>query len=388
RSRSGRRGQRGQRSRRSQWSRQGWHSHPHSQGRLMGWDNPPVSWSEMERILSGRVAPGDGYETRGDGGDSPGWARRRERYSGAKPIGVERTPYAELHCHSNFSFLDGASHPEELVEAAALLGLDAIAITDHDGMDGVVRFAEGARELGVRAVFGAELSLGLGDPQNGVADPEGEHLLLLATGTTGYARLCRTITTGQLADGSEKGRPIYDLEQIVEETAGGGVVPTGCRKVSVRAALLSDGPRAALAELTSLVERFGRDRVYVELIDHGLPLDTTHNDLLAELAVELRLPTIATNAVHYAHPDRGDLAPAMAAVRARRSLDEIDAWLPPAPTAYLRSGAEMSRRFARYPGAVRRAAQLGHELAFDLTLVAPKLPPFEVAGHTENSYLR
>ncbi|MGH3880699.1 MAG: error-prone DNA polymerase [Actinophytocola sp.] len=357
----------------------------------MGWDNPPVRWSELERILSGRP-PEDGHEIRGDGGDSPAWTNHRERYTappGARPTAAEeRTPYAELHCHSNFSFLDGASHPEELVEAAALLGLDAIAITDHDGMYGVVRFAEAAKELGVRTVFGAELSLGLNEPQNGVADPEGEHLLLLATGTKGYARLCRTITTGQLADGSEKGRPSYDLDEIVEETAGECVVLTGCRKGSVRAALLRDGPRAALAELSALVERFGRDRVYVELIDHGLPLDTTHNDLLAELAVELRLPTIATNAVHYAHPDRGDLAAAMAAVRARRSLDEIDGWLPPAPTAYLRSGAEMSRRFARYPGAVRRAARLGHELAFDLTLVAPKLPPFEVAGHTEDSYLR
>ncbi|MGH3762540.1 error-prone DNA polymerase [Actinophytocola sp.] len=366
----------------------------------MGWNNPPVSWSELERILSGRP-PEDDHgkgEIKGDGGDSPAWTRHRERYTAPAGVGPPgptdlagaeaRTPYAELHCHSNFSFLDGASHPEELVEAAALLGLDAIAITDHDGMYGVVRFAEAAEELGVRTVFGAELSLGLGEPQNGVADPEGEHLLLLATGATGYARLCRTVTTGQLADGSEKGRPIYDLDQIVAETAGECVVLTGCRKGAVRAALLRDGPAAAFDELARLVEMFGADRVYVELIDHGLPLDTTHNDLLAELAMDLRLPVIATNAVHYAHPNRGDLAAAMAAVRARRSLDELDGWLPPAPTAYLRSGAEMGRRFARYPGAVQRAALLGLELSFNLKLVAPKLPSFEVNGHTEDSILR
>jgi error-prone DNA polymerase len=222
-----------------------------------------VSWSELERVLSGRP-PGNGpeKEIHGDGGDSPAWTRRRERYTapagGGSPgstdlAGAEvRTPYAELHCHSNFSFLDGASHPEELVEAAALLGLDAIAITDHDGMYGVVRFAEAAKELGVRTVFGAELSLGLREPQNGIADPEGEHLLLLATGTTGYARLCRTITSGQLADDSEKGRPVYDLAEVVEETADDCVVLTGCRKGAVRAALLRDGPAAAFAELTRL----------------------------------------------------------------------------------------------------------------------------------------
>jgi error-prone DNA polymerase len=369
----------------------------------MGWNNPPVSWSELERILSGRP-PEDGRkdehgrEIRGDGGDSPAWTHHRERYTAPAGIGPpgptdltgaeDRTPYAELHCHSNFSFLDGASHPEELIEAAALLGLDAIAITDHDGMYGVVRFAEAAKELGVRTVFGAELSLGLTEPQNGVADPEGQHLLLLATGTTGYARLCRTITTGQLADGGEKGHPIYELGAVVEETAGECVVLTGCRKGAVRAALVRDGPAAAYAELTRLVELFGPDRVYVELIDHGLPLDTTHNDLLARMALDLHLPVVATNAVHYAHPNRGDLAAAMAAVRARRSLDELDGWLPPAPAAYLRSGAEMRRRFARYPGAVQRAALLGLELAFDLKLVAPKLPSFEADGHTEDTILR
>ena len=352
----------------------------------------------MERILSGRPEP------KGDGGDSPAWTHKRERYTapaGVGPPGVTdyaggdadvRVPYAELHCHSNFSFLDGASHPEELVESAALLGLDAIAITDHDGMYGVVRFAEAARELAIRTVFGTELSMGLSQPQNGIADPEGDHLLLLATGVDGYGRLCRAITDGQLANGdidkAEKGRPVYDFDDVVDQTRGHVVALTGCRKASVRRALLRDGPDAAFAELYRLADAFGRDHTFVELIDLGYPLDTTHNDLLAEMALELRLPTIATNAVHYAQPTRGELATALAAVRARRSLDEMDGWLPPAPTAYLRSGAEMRRRFARYPGVVARSALLGVQLSFDLKLVAPNLPPFDIPGHTEITYLR
>src|SRR2546428_1627454 len=97
--------------------------------------------------------------------------------------------YAELHCHSNFSFLDGASHPEELAEEAARLGLEALAITDHDGFYGVVRFAEAAREVGLPTIFGAELSFGLHKPQNGAADPEGHHLVVLARDPAGYARL-------------------------------------------------------------------------------------------------------------------------------------------------------------------------------------------------------
>ncbi|SDD16947.1 error-prone DNA polymerase [Actinokineospora iranica] len=358
----------------------------------MGWNNPPVRWSELERVLSGRAPE------IGDGGDSPAWTRRRERY--LPPAGVSapgatdhadgdsRVPYAELHCHSNFSFLDGASHPEELVEAAALLGLDAIAITDHDGMYGVVRFAEAARELGIRTVFGTELSLGLTAPQNGVADPEGEHLLLLAEGEEGYRRLCRVLTSAHLL-GGEKGKPDYNLAEVVEETRDHCVVLTGCRKGAVRRALAEGGPAAAFEQLRLLVVAYGPDRVFVELVDHGLPEDSARNDLMAGMAAELGLPTVATNAVHYAHPARGRLAAAMAAVRARRGLDDLAGWLPPSATAHLRTGREMAARFARYPGAVQRAAVLGVRLSFDLSLVAPELPPFDVPeGHTEISYLR
>src|SRR6266513_418142 len=116
--------------------------------------------------------------------------------------------YAELHCHTNFSFLDGASHPEELVEEAARLGLEALAVTDHDGMYGVVRFAEAAHAVGMPTVFGAELTLDLPRrSQAGLADPEGRHLVVRARDPSGYARLCRTISHAQMT-GGEKGLPM------------------------------------------------------------------------------------------------------------------------------------------------------------------------------------
>ena len=196
----------------------------------MAWSNPDVPWSDLEAVLSGRSGSSLTGGPEADGGDAPAWSRKREPYRPPEPVapapGTGRVPYAELHCHSNFSFLDGASHPEELVEEAARLGLEAVALTDHDGMYGVVRFAEAAAELGVRTVFGAELSLGLSAPQNGVADPEGSHLLLLARGPQGYQGLCRTISTAQLA-GREKGRPVYDLDEVVADTAGHVLVLTG-----------------------------------------------------------------------------------------------------------------------------------------------------------------
>src|ERR687893_2802040 len=276
----------------------------------MGWNNTPVRWVDLERVLSGRPTgsrsgwsrPGHRDEEHpGDGGDSPAWTRHRDRYeppSLSLAQSQPHPPYAELHTHSNFSFLDGASHPEELVEEAARLGLEAIALTDHDGMYGVVRFAEAARELDVATVFGAELSLGLSAPQNGVADPEGSHLLLLARGPEGYRALCRTISTAQLR-GEEKGRPVYDPDEVVADTAGQVVVLTGCRKGAVRQALRAGGRDAAGKELRRLVERFGADHVAVELTYAGLPPDTELNDVLAELASDAGLPTVATTAAHY-----------------------------------------------------------------------------------------
>ena len=125
----------------------------------MGFRNPPVPWSELERRLSNGRSPGS--PTWNGGGDSPAWSRKRQPYeppTAPRPA-APATPYAELHCHSNFSFLDGASHPEELAEEAARLGLEALALTDHDGLYGVVRFAEAARAVGLPTVFGAELTL-------------------------------------------------------------------------------------------------------------------------------------------------------------------------------------------------------------------------------------
>ncbi|GAA4843720.1 error-prone DNA polymerase [Saccharopolyspora rosea] len=353
----------------------------------MSWFNPPQTWAELESALSGRAFPRDERHP-GDGGDSPAWTRRRAPYAADGGSASSATPYAELHAHSNFSFLDGAAHPEELVAEAARLGLEAVALTDHDGLYGVVRFAEAAAEHGVGTVFGAELSLGLSGPQNGVADPEGRHLLVLARGPEGYAGLCRAISAAQLR-GAEKGRPVYDLEELAAEAAGHWQVLTGCRKGAVPAALVESGERAAAAELDRLAALFGREHVAVELSDHGDPVDSARNDALTALAERAGVSTVATTGAHLARPDRARLAAVVAAVRARRSLDEMDGWLPAWAGNYLRSGAEMAERFARYPGAVRRAAELGRECAFDLHLVAPELPPFDVpSGHTEASWLR
>ncbi|HEY0238164.1 MAG TPA: PHP domain-containing protein, partial [Friedmanniella sp.] len=178
----------------------------------MGWSNPPQSWSELERALSGRHAPAEpapsaepaeqaepapperraSLDHQGDD-SAPGYSHKRPAYRvpEGRPGSPDEpyVPYAELHVHSDFSFLDGASDPESLIEEAARLRLAGLALTDHDGFYAAARFAEAAKAYDLPTVYGAELSLGLTVPQNGVADPEGEHLLVLARGVEGYHRL-------------------------------------------------------------------------------------------------------------------------------------------------------------------------------------------------------
>src|SRR5450759_971620 len=231
---------------------------------------------------------------------------------GWKPPTNEQTSprtmtYAELHTHSNFSFLDGASHPEELAAEAVRLGLSALALTDHDGLYGAVRFAEAARAFGLPTVFGAELTLTSAGtpapPRTGVPDPDGTHLVVLARNPGGYARLSRGIAEAHLA-GGEKGKPIITLDNLANRHDGHWQILTGCRKGALAAALTTGGPAAAARVLDQLIDRFGRDRIAVELWDHGDPIDTTRNDTLALLATERGVTPVATNNVHYAVPAR------------------------------------------------------------------------------------
>ena len=356
----------------------------------MGWHNPPLSWSDLERTLSGEESPPTppGAEPRGQRTDPGPVSRRRKR---TPPTAIARpedaVPYAELHAHSSYSFLDGASSPEDLLAEADRLGLTALALTDHDGFYGAARFAEVAdlMESPLQTVFGAELSLDLPAPQRGSADPAGEHLLVLARGMEGYHRLSGAISAAQLR-GGEKGRPVYDLDDLAARAGGHWTILTGCRKGAVRRGLEAGD---AAAPLRSLIDLFGADNVAVELFDHGDPLDTRRNDTLADHARQMRLPVVATNNVHYATPAQAPLAEAVAAVRAVRSMDELDGWLPAHGGAHLRSGAEMSARFQRYPGAISYGLELAAASAFPLRLARPALPQQQVPeGHTPMSWLR
>ena len=390
----------------------------------MGFDNPIIPWQELERRLSDRA----GASPRSDGALSNG-TRGRDR---VEPLGrpgrgdpnrargVLRVPYAELHAHSRFSFLDGASNPNELVAEAVRLGLDALALTDRDGFYGVVRFAEAAEEAGLPTVFGTELTLdqprrrrrsarpssppGQEESQNTsgppgqeqlkhVASPPGREesrVVVLARDAAGYAALGTLISRAHMA--GRKGAPRLSTAEFLEAAAAHRdrwAILTGAHEGAVPSALVAHGPRAAAVALDRLIDAAGAGNVFVELWDHGDPLDCHRNDALAELGVRRGVQPVCANAVRYASPADRCLADALAAVGERRGLPDHDGWLPAWGGAHLRSGAEQARRFARYPGAVEAAARLGLECAFSLSLVAPELPPYPCPdGLDEAAFLR
>ncbi len=219
-------------------------------------------------------------------------------------------------------------------------------------------------------------------------DPEGQHLLVLARGVEGYHRLAAAMTAAHLR-GDEKGRPVYDLDELSDRGRGHWVVLTGCRKGPVRSALAEAGVGAAAEALDRLTQRFGIDHVLVELSPSPHPAADETNALLAGLAGDHGLPVVAAGNVHHATPRSARLGSAMAAVRARRSLAEMDGWLDLSGAAHLRSGAEVARALRRWPDAVPRTVAVADELAFDLRKASPRLPKHRIPeGHTADSWLR
>jgi error-prone DNA polymerase len=367
--------------------------------------NPRTPWSELERRLSDRAAPDDRPVSVGSWGradrilpdcptdtppdssasnppDSPPQPPRPPAYV---PAG---TPYAELHVHSDFSFLDGASEPEELVETAVAAGLAGLALTDHNGLYGAPRFAAAAAESGLPTVFGSELSIGLTDRIPGQVDPAAAHLLVLARGVEGYRRLSAAITRANLR--GEKNRPVFHAEELHEEARSSGAwqLLTGCRKGPLARALADpQDPDGGLTALRRLRDAAGADNLAVELTRHGLPDDDERIRHLTDLAGRTGLPTVATNAVHYATRARHRDAQVRAAVRSRRSLDAMAGWLPPTASARIHAGDEMLARFPR--DAVARTVRISAEAAFSLRAAAPRLPAAPVPpGRDEASYLR
>jgi error-prone DNA polymerase len=276
-------------------------------------------------------------------------------------------PYVELHAHSAFSFLDGASTPTELAAAAATLGYPAIALTDHDGLWGSMEFAHACRGLGVRPITGAELTVALAEGPG----PELAHLTLLVETAAGYRNLCRLLTAAHshTRDGPQRraGRPWVGLERVKEQ-AEGLVCLSGCARDGVLAGRWERGERPRAAELGGeLLEAFGRERLRVELQRPYERHDRARNRWLAGLAERLGVPCVASGDVHCHRRSRARLQDAFVAVRSGAGLDETEPSRRGNTSAALATPEGMARRFAEHPEAVAETLRLAERLRFDLT---------------------
>jgi error-prone DNA polymerase len=260
--------------------------------------------------------------------------------------------YVELHAHSAYSFLDGASLPEELAIRAAELGYAALGLTDHDGVYGSLEFAQAAKAFGVRPITGAEVTLA-----------DSSHVTVLVESATGYANLCRLLTAahaGTRIPGKERELLGPALSQeLLEERSEGLICLSGC----ARHGLAIRNPNAA----ARLAQVFGREHFFVELQRPFERGDARRNAALRELAETLGVATVATGDVHAHDSRRTALQDVLVAVRNRTSLDGCEAERRGNRESILRPSGEIADLFPHDREAVERTGELAERLQFDLT---------------------
>jgi error-prone DNA polymerase len=292
------------------------------------------------------------------------------------PTPIKQRGYAELHTWSNFSFLQGGSHPEDLVERACEIGLDAVALTDRDGLYGTVRFGAHARRQHVAAIVGSELTF-----------EDGAHLVLLVENERGYANLCRLISAAQMR--GSKGDARLRVEDLQERNEG-LIALSGGPLGRVERELRQAGIRAAAREAQRLASIF-EQRFYLELQQHLTPEDTQRNLQLVRIAEHCRLPYVATNAVVYATGEDALIADVLSCVREGETMQAARAGnrLRPNAEFYLKPPAAMRRLFAEHPEAIECSRTIASRCAFRLERLAGQFPFFEVPpGGSPQSHLR
>jgi error-prone DNA polymerase len=309
--------------------------------------------------------------------------------------------YIELHSRSAFSFLEGASLPEKLVEVCAGLGMPAMALLDRDGVYGSPRFHLAAQKAGIRAHIGAEVSLSplfesksvsRGTFENDFQFHIGERrdgeirLPLLVASRTGYQNLCRLITKMKLRAGQKEGGTA--LRQDLVEHAEGLICLTGGDEGPLAAAL-TQGRAQALKLVQGLIEIFGRRNVYVEVQRHFHRDEEYRNRVAIEIAQAFGLPLLATNGVNYATQRERELADAFTALRHHRTLATAGRLLSRNSERHLKAPREMQALFADLPDAIANTVELSSRLEFTLDDLGYEFPRYPVPeGETMISFLR
>jgi error-prone DNA polymerase len=290
--------------------------------------------------------------------------------------------YIELHSASAFSFLQGASLPEALVERAAALGYPAIALLDADGVYGAPRFHKAAKQAGLRAIIGAELTIqqesGIGNRESAFT-PVLWRLPVLVSSADGYQNLCRLVTKMKMR--APKGEGALAIEELDGFTSG---------LIALAGRPILDARRHGVGGmLDRLVGLFGRDRVYVELQRHMLRDEECNNEALTELARAYHVPVVATNGVRFATAGERPLFDVLSCIYHRTTLDAAGRLLGRNAERYLKSPEVMAELFADRPDALAGTMALAERLEYTMADLGYRFPSYPVPpGETEMSFLR
>ena len=301
--------------------------------------------------------------------------------------------YIELHAASAFSFLEGASLPEDLVARAAALGLPALALVDTHGLYGAPRFYKAAKQAGLRPLVGAEIvltetpSLPVSLKRPDVHFPQSSpRLTLLVASRKGYQNLCMLLTAG--ARGRPKGEFQVTWEQV-EAHAEGLYCLTGGDEGPLAQALLDGNPIDAARRRLDRLAAIFPGRLYVELQRHRRREQEARNRTLLNLARARRLPIVATNGARYARPEEKELFDVLTCIRLHTTLDAAKGILAINRERHLKTAAQMNRLFADLPEALSATAALADRLNFTLADLGYRFPDYPLPpGETPNSYLR
>jgi error-prone DNA polymerase len=302
--------------------------------------------------------------------------------------------YVELHAASAFSFLEGASQPEALIERAVVLQMPAIALLDRNGVYGSARLHTSAKRNDVRAHVGAEIAVSsLGQrltppawlPHRHIAEPA--RLPLLCKSREGYKNLCQLITQFKMRESNkhEGAATSDDLRQY----AYGLVCLTGGDEGPLAAALMRRGEEAGRETVEKMVRIFGPKNVYVELQRHHEREEEWRNQAALRIAQSLKLPVVATNGVRYATAYDREVLDLFIAVRNRTELDQAGRLLSTNSHRHLRPACEMAALFRDIPGATETTVELSSRLQFELGDLGYEFPRYPVPdGGTMDSFLR
>lgn len=325
---------------------------------------------------------------------SPGARKEQLRDRSYRPLRPNKPRYVELRTASAFSFLDGASLPEDLIERAAALELPALALADRMGVYGAPRFFKAAKQAGIRALVGAELVLDdVGPPSKRAATRreaaaralEGRRLTVLVESRQGYRNLCRLLTAG--ARGRPKGDARVDL-LLLEAHADGLHCLTGGAEGLLAQSLLVGGLAGARRELERLATIFP-GRLHVELQRHNQRAEEQRNSAMIELARQLELPLLATNGVRFAQKRDRPLFDVLTCARLYTDIEKAGRRLEPTSERHLKSAAEMARLFRDLPQAVAHSVELAERLEFTLKDLDYRFPDYPLPpGETNASFLR